>query len=343
MPLDCRRFRIAHIYYYHEIIEVTTFRALHDFDDEALAERSETGMILQDNVYGTFEEDILRRDFTVNAFYYDIADFSVIDGVQGLPDLQARVLRMIGSPEVRFQEDPIRILRALRFKAQLNFSLEASLAAAIQTCLPMLQEIPAARIYHELAKIFLKGHGEGCFDTLREYGAMAALFPSLIPFFDNEPVLVFIKKVLRNCDRRVAEGKPVTPAFLFAALYWCVFQERLRKHSTVNGLILDEVIESVLRDMALEFSCPRKVALRVREIWLFQTSMQRLKARSVRGLFQRPAFRAAYDFLLLRAECDVALESLSAWWRAYVEGTDEERAEILEQIKKPLKKKKSKA
>jgi len=218
-----RRFRLAHVCFGQEIIEVATFRAAAPKSGGDWALEATTGRVLRDNVYGTIEEDAWRRDFTVNALYYDIADFSVVDYVGGMEDLRRGVLRLIGDPEVRYREDPVRMLRAVRFMTKLGFVLDPACEAPLPRLAPLLEDVPPARLYDEVLKLFLAGYGVQVFESLRHYGLFRSLFPLTDQALAREPdgfPLIFLAKALENTDRRLQEGKAVAPYFLFAALLW---------------------------------------------------------------------------------------------------------------------------
>ncbi|MGH8399580.1 MAG: polynucleotide adenylyltransferase PcnB, partial [Gammaproteobacteria bacterium] len=229
-----RRFRLAHVRFGGDIVEVATFRATHqDETDEDQPRRdlalNESGRILRDNAFGTLEQDAFRRDFSVNALYYDIRDFSIVDYVGGLADLRAGQLRLIGDPDKRYREDPVRMLRAARFAAKLGFRIHADTERPITGLAPLLADIPPARLFEEILKLFLYGFGLQAFETLRHYGLFAQLFPhtdAVLDFEEQGFPHVFIAKALASTDARVAEGRPVTPAFLFAALLWEPVRQR---------------------------------------------------------------------------------------------------------------------
>ncbi|HCW88518.1 MAG TPA: polynucleotide adenylyltransferase PcnB, partial [Marinobacter sp.] len=228
-----RRFRIVHVLFGREVIEVTTFRgnAADSDDDEEDDDRrtSEHGLLLRDNVYGTLEEDALRRDFTVNALYYCIRDFTVIDFANGLEDLRNRQIRLIGDPETRYREDPVRMLRAVRFAARLGFTIEPETEAPIRELAPLLTHIPPARLFDEVLKLFSAGYGEVTYDLLREYNLLAPLFPETVRAINQGEPDLLIRKALQNTDKRVAQGKSVSPHFMFAAMLWPALQAEWRR------------------------------------------------------------------------------------------------------------------
>src|SRR5690554_6525789 len=230
-----RRFRLAHVVFGREIIEVATFRGHHDSADSddsiKVGKQDAEGMLLRDNVYGSIEEDAQRRDFTINALYYNVTRGTIHDYVNGVQDIRNQRVRLIGNPVQRYQEDPVRMLRAVRFAAKLDFEIEPHTAAPIAELAELLYDIPAARLFDEVLKLFLGGQGERTFDLLLEYDLFAPLFPDTDEAIDEQPeyTLKLIRQALRNTDQRINEGRPVTPAFLFAALLWPALPQRTRE------------------------------------------------------------------------------------------------------------------
>lgn len=325
-----RRFRLAHVHFGQDIIEVATFRALQS--EAAHSERVlENGRILRDNVYGTIEEDAFRRDFTVNALYYNIKDFSVVDFVGGMADHQAGLLRLIGAPEQRYREDPVRMLRAIRFAVKLGFVIDAESAEPIPRLAGLLREIPSARLFDEVMKLMLSGYAVQIFEQLRHFGVFAVLFPDTERCLAREPdgfPLTFLAKSLESTDSRIAENKPVTPYFLFAALLWEPVQARARKliAGGMNSLLAyqeagNEVITRQIRLMAL----PKSVSLPMREVWSLQPRFELTQGGRPFRLLGHPRFRAAYDFLVLRAETSEASPALADWWTRFQTATEAEQ------------------
>ncbi len=304
-----RRFVIAHVRYGDEIIEVTTFRGKGDaldIDREVEAD----GRILRDNVFGTMEEDALRRDFTVNALYYNIDDFSVVDYVGGLDDLATRQLRLIGDPETRYREDPVRMLRAARFAGKLGFSIEPATEAPIERLAGLLDGIPPARLFDDLLKLFLYGHAERSFDQLLRLKLFAHLFPQVELTESN---LALIRAALKSTDERVAIGKPVTPAFVFAAILWSVYRQRLGTDTDDSSI--DAAADNVFLRASKRVAIPRRFSVVARDIWWMQQRMIVRSAARARRVMRHPKFRAGFDFLLLRAELNPALRPLAALWQ----------------------------
>ncbi len=328
-----RRFRLAHIHFGREIIEVATFRAGHD--EEGDAQTSDSGMLMRDNVYGTLEDDAWRRDFTVNALYYDIRDFSVVDYTGGVPDLKEGVLRMIGDPQKRFREDPVRMLRAVRFAAKLGFRIEPECEAAIRELGYLLEEVSNARLFDETLKMFLAGSAVQSYELLRHYDLFQHLYPDTDDCLAEEEEHfphTLILHALENTDRRVDQGQPVTPAFLYAALLWePVRQEYL--HLCDEGVpplqAMQQAGDAVISRQVEWVLVPKRFSLQSREIWEWQERLKRNNGRRALSLVAQPRFRAAYDFLLLRAQCGEAPQELADWWTDFQKSDDAQRNSML--------------
>jgi len=313
-----RRFRLAHVVFGREIVEVATFRG--SSDDGSGDRHLVDGRLVRDNVYGTIDEDAVRRDFTVNALYYDIADFSVLDAVGGMDDLQHRVLRLIGEPEQRYREDPVRMLRAVRLAAKLGFSIEAATAEPFARLGALLGEAPPARLFDESLKMFLAGHGLVSFRALERYGLLDQVFPATARALRSSNAASFralIEQTLANTDARVRADKPVTPAFLFAALWWepvrALAQAAIDKGEDASAA-WSHAAARVIGEQAQRVAVPRRFTIAVEEIWAMQPRFaQRTKKRAFR-LLEHPRFRAAYDFLVLRAGESDELAELAQWW-----------------------------
>jgi len=325
-----RRFKLVHVRFGREIIEVATFRSEHEAG-EGQENHSSDGMILRDNVYGTLEEDAWRRDFTVNSLYYNIRDFSVVDYTSGLDDLKAGVLRVIGDAEQRYIEDPVRMLRAIRFAAKLGFHLHPGSEQPLAELGERLESVPPARLFDEILKLFLSGSAVATYELLRHYDLFQYLFPmtdaSLTEEEDHFPHTMILRG-LENTDARIAEGKPVTPAFLFAVLLWEPVHNRAKR---LQGEGLTEIQalqlagEEVVALQALHIAIPKRFSLQTREIWSFQARLKRRNGKRAARLMEMSRFRAGYDFLLLRIEAgEEDLRSLGDWWTEF-QGSDEER------------------
>ncbi|MFV8819589.1 polynucleotide adenylyltransferase PcnB [Haliea sp. E17] len=323
-----RRFRIVHVRFGREIIEVTTFRGHHDNGDDRGSEhsgkharQSEKGLLLRDNVFGTLEEDAVRRDLTVNALYYDAGSFEVLDHVDGLPDLEQRLIHIIGDPAQRYREDPVRMLRVLRFAAKLDFDIERGTAAAIPACAPLLREIPSARLFDEFLKLFLSGYATATLEQLLRHDLLQYLFPEADAILQRDPAaLALVRAAMRNTDQRIAEDKPVTPAFLFAALLWPVTRDlaqRLEAAGEPPVPALHSAAQQVIADAVQHVAIPRRFSQPMREIWEFQLRLVRKKGKKAMELAGHRRFRAAYDFLLLREQAGEDTGGLGAWWTEF--------------------------
>lgn len=347
-----RRFRLAHVFFGRETIEVATFRATSapsqgddplpetdpedgeapELDDEAAARAFDaSGRILRDNVYGTIDEDVWRRDFTCNALYYNIADFSVWDYMGGVADIGARRLRLIGDPETRYREDPVRLLRAARFEAKLGFHIDPDSARPIAALRELLSAVPPARLFDETLKLFLTGHGARSFEVLRRRGLLTALMPSVDSYFVSHPgslVEQLLLKGLRNTDGRVIDDKPVTPTFLFALLLYGPIAAHIeatppeRWHELAT--ILDACDQAV-REAQTHIAIPKRFALGVREMFALQPRLEHPRGRRALRVLEHPRFRAGYDLLLLRAEFGLAPPEMATWWTRLQEVPPEER------------------
>ena len=329
-----RRFKIIHLRFGREIIEVTTFRAPHDSEnkiDDNLPRRriqnqesahSTAGMILRDNVYGNIDEDALRRDFTINALYYTINKFRILDFSTGLDDLESKQIRMIGDPAERYKEDPVRMLRAIRFAAKLGFTIEEKTEKPINELAHLLESISTARLFDETIKLMTGGDAEKTFELLRRYRPGVYLFAPTFRALDklSGPPCKLVELALRNTDRRLAEGKSVTPAFLFAALLWPVLQLRLEAHRSGEGnqhKLFQQAAQEVLMEQIQYTAVPKRFTIAAKEIWELQSRLMRDNKRSIEGSFSHPRFRAAYDFLLLREEAGEDLGGRGEWWTKF--------------------------
>ena len=320
-----RRFRLAHVVFGREIIEVATFRANVD-DGSGDRQLHEGGRLLRDNVYGSIEDDAIRRDFTANALYYTIEDFSVRDYVGGFEDVSNRVLRMIGDPEARYREDPVRMLRAARFAAKLDFTIEPATAEPIARLAPLLRESAPARLFEEFLKLFLAGHAVASFEQIERHGLVAAVLPeTALALAGNRSGALrrMLIAGLANTDARVARDEPVSPAFLFALLLWPAYCRALATlqaqgvHATeAQRRAADRVTVHQLATIAL----PRRFSLPMQEIWLLQTRLQQAPRKRVSRLVAHPRFRAALDFLDVRlAASSEHAEDVVFWRDAWTE------------------------
>ncbi|MGL4723934.1 MAG: polynucleotide adenylyltransferase PcnB [Scandinavium sp.] len=320
-----RRFRLAHVMFGPEIIEVATFRGHHDGspDDRATSQRGQNGMLLRDNIFGNIEEDAQRRDFTINSLYYSVADFTVRDYVGGMRDLDDGVIRLIGNPETRYREDPVRMLRAVRFAAKLNMNISPDTAEPIPRLATLINDVPPARLFEESLKLLQAGYGFETYKLLREYSLFQPLFPTITRYFTengDSPMERILSQVLRNTDNRIHNDMRVNPAFLFAAMFWYPLLETAQRIAQESGLAyydafalaMNDVLDEACRSLAI----PKRITTLVRDIWQLQLRMSRRQGKRAWKLMEHPKFRAAYDLLALRAEAEGnrELQSLAQWW-----------------------------
>jgi poly(A) polymerase len=396
-----RRFRLAHVFFGREIIEVATFRAMSapvddlpietavpDLDDDESAEdliaeledddlddtdeatvlaeagshrtgihghtpiverdrsrhagagngdddedrvTDEHGRILRDNAYGSIDDDVWRRDFTANALYYNIADFSIWDYAGGVEDIKARRLKLIGDPVTRYREDPVRMLRAARFEAKLGFTLDGETGTAIASLRELLASVPPARLFDETLKLFLTGHGAMSLVVLQRHGLLGELLPTVSRYLDKHPdgaVARLVRQGLANTDQRVAAGKPVTPTFLFALLLYGPFAEIIEKQPQEKwhdiGTIVDAV-DRAARQAQGRISIPKRFTLGVREMFAAQPRLEQPRGRRALRMLEQPRFRAGFDLLLLRAEIGLASKEIADWWTQVQEASQSDR------------------
>jgi poly(A) polymerase len=288
-------------------------------------------MILRDNVFGSIEEDVMRRDFTVNALYYTVRNFEVHDYVDGLADIDLRCLRMIGDPEQRYKEDPVRILRALRLAAKLNFKLAPETEAPLRHCAELLDSIPAARLFDEFMKLFFAGQSERTYELLQEYGVFSTLFPQTGRALRDDSSGRYdqlLRKACSSTDARINEDKSVTPAFLLAVLLWPAVEERY-KTLVAGGMsplqANHDAGQDVLMEQLQQISIPKRFSMPMREIWDLQVRLLNRKGRRAEALLSHKRFRAAYDFLMLREAVGEDLEGLGARWTEFQQANPEQQ------------------
>ena len=315
-----RRFRLAHVRFGREVVEVATFRAAPSADRE--------GRILRDNRYGSLEQDAWRRDFSINCLYYSIRDFSVADFTGGMDDLKTGTLRLVGDPEVRYREDPVRVLRAVRFAAKLGFRIHPASEAPISRLGVYLNDVPAARLYEEVLKLFHSGYAVQCYELLRHYGIFGHLFPETEVCLRQEDAVfprTFVATGLSNTDTRIAENKPVTPAFLFAVILWGPMVQRVRRYQrqgrTESEAYQQAGAETLMRQSG-RVALPRRFATVTQEIWTMQRQLFQRRGKQPLKLIHSPRFRAAYDFLVLRAETGEDVTEPAEWWTHFQEADE---------------------
>ena len=328
-----RRFQIVHVTFYGahkpEIIEVSTFRAMVNDEGEHM---TESGRILRDNIWGSHSEDAARRDFTINALYYNPSNSVVLDYHGGMYDMKERLIRMIGDPEKRFREDPIRMLRAVRFAAKTGFTIEAKTLAPIQELAPLIHDVPSARLFDEILKLLMSGHAWASLEALRDVGLGQGLLPMIDAIFEQDKLSHFAKIALARTDERVQQGKPISPGFLFATLLWhevdLGWQNELH---TGKPLIpaLHAAIDSVLANQRETFAIQRRFETDMREIWSLQPRFEKRNGKMPYRLLESPRFRAGYDFLCLRCMADELPSALSQWWEDFQLADLPEREKLL--------------
>jgi poly(A) polymerase len=323
-----RRFKLVHVRFGRDVIEVATFRA----PPEASNHVDEQGRIMQDNVYGTLEQDAWRRDFTVNALYYNIRDFSIVDYTGGIEDLNAGLIRLIGDVETRYREDPVRMLRALRFVAKLGLKLDDDTEAGIFNHAGLLADIPPARLFDETLKLYLSGNAAVTHELLCHYGLFDEMYPQTAALLHQEKdgyPRTLLMKALENTDRRIDANKPVTPAFLFAALLWEPVRQRAQLLMD-NGMpeipAMQRASSEVIGDQIQRVSLPKRFSLVTRDIWNMQPRLTKRQGKRAFKSLLHPKFRAAYDFLALRSQAGEPLEELVDWWTRFqdVSATDQQ-------------------
>lgn len=327
-----RRFRLVHVVYGRDIIEVATFRAAHNKGDGG--EIGESGRIVRDNVFGSIEEDALRRDFSVNALYYNIADHSIVDYTGGLEDIDGKVFRLIGDPVTRCEEDPVRVLRAVRLASKLEFDIDEKTLSAMSKTAHLLADVPPARMFEEVLKLFQGGYAQRSFHAVREHELLVYLFPLLhkrLQANESAELMSMLNAALKNTDKRVAQNKPITPAYLLAFMLWPDVEERARKAIADGAHIGDALHGAADEVMAIQLkaiSIPKRFSGPMREIWLLQPRLEQWRGNRSLKLLENRRFRAAYDFLCLRAKTEPLLTPVARWWTELQELDEEAQAEF---------------
>jgi poly(A) polymerase len=344
-----RRFRLAHVHFGRQIIEVATYRANHDLSQSGV--QDESGRIVRDNVFGGLADDVWRRDFTANALYYDISNFSVIDFVGGYKDIKRQRLCLIGDVETRYREDPVRMLRALRFSAKLGFEIEEKSKTPIYSLGHLLADIPAARLYEEVLKLFHSGHAVRSFELLLEFDVLKYLFPEAAKSIEqDEAVKQMLIIAMKNTDDRIQKDMRVTPAFLFAALLWHPVNSKvheLMEKGMPYSVAIQKVATRVLSQQASSVSIPKRFTSMMRDIWGLQTRFHYRAGKRAMAVLEHEKFRAGYDFLCIRVKAgevsaDQDLKRDCEWWTDIQKQTAEQQKNALfSQARKPGKKKRS--
>jgi poly(A) polymerase len=325
-----RRFQIVHVMFGQELIEVTTFRG----SSSEAAPKDEHGRVLRDNVFGEQHEDAERRDFTVNAMYYDPATQTVLDYHDGMADIRAKTLRIIGVPEARFREDPVRLLRVVRFAAKLNFTIAPETRAPIAVMAPLINNVPAARVFDEMLKLLLSGHAMACLEQLRKEGLHHGLLPLLDVVMEQPLGEKFVRLALSNTDERIRQGKPVSPGFLFAALLWHQVLEKWNAYRAAGEypipalhLAADDVLDVQADKLALQ----RRITSDMRDIWAMQPRFERRVGKTPYKMLEHQRLRAGFDFLKLRCESGELDMEIGEWWNSFMSADGPGREALLAQ------------
>ncbi|MES2536599.1 MAG: polynucleotide adenylyltransferase PcnB [Pseudomonadota bacterium] len=325
-----KRFQIVHVMFGQDLLEVTTFRGT----SQDSAPKDEHGRVLRDNTFGEQHEDAVRRDFTINAMYYDPATQTVFDYHGGIADIRSKTLRMIGVPEARYREDPVRLLRVVRFAAKLQFTIDPATRGPISVMAPLINNVPAARVFDEMLKLLMSGHALACLQQLRKEGLHHGLLPLLDVVMEQPLGEKFVTLALASTDERIQQGKPVSPGFLFASLLWHQVVEKWSAYQAAGEypipalhLAADDVLDAQTDKLALQ----RKIASDMRDIWAMQPRFERRTGKSPYKLLEHPRLRAGYDFLLLRCESGEIDAELGEWWTAFMNADGGEREALLAQ------------
>lgn len=346
-----RRFKLAHILYHREIIEVATFRG-HDSVD-ASQQTNDRGMLIRDNVYGTLEEDAWRRDFTINSLYYNLTDGSIVDFTGGVKDVELKIIRMIGDPSTRYQEDPVRMLRAVRFSAKLHFEIAPETAAPMFESNVLITHISGSRLFDEMTKLYQCGEAESVQRLLVKYGLFQLLFPQTANLLDSSyPVNALLINALESTDTRVRDNKPITPAFIFAIILWfplIALKEKFKQEGMDPLPALEKAMSQVITEQNKLVTIPKRFTQVMREIWLMQFRLPKRSGHRAHLLLEHPRFRAAYDFLALRALAGDESMELAQWWTTFQDADAATQTEMITQLetvdpapKKPRRRRKPK-
>lgn len=343
-----RRFRLAHIVFGREIIEVATFRGHHESAPEKeksckkTSKQSEDGMLLRDNIYGTIDEDAERRDFTINALYYSTKDFKVYDFANGVQDVNDKVIRLIGDPETRYREDPVRMLRAIRFATKLDMHMSEETKAPIEELAPLMANIPAARLFEEFLKMFISGKAVANYEQLRHYNLFCYFFPAVDQALNSKNyqyLSAFINLAMKNTDDRINNEQRVTPAFLFAAMLWYPLQKHIQQLNDAGQLAPQDAFFAALTEIMPEqqrsIAIPKRFQGVMKDIWILQDKLARREGKRAFKTFEHPKFRAGYDFLLLRAEIEQSetLIEQAKWWTDFQDVSTDAQAQMVKNVK----------
>ena len=327
-----RRFRIVHVLCGRDLVEVTTFRGPADVADASHQVEDEHGRLLRDNVWGDQAQDATRRDFTINALFYDPSREEVWDYHGGVADLKSKRLRVIGDPAQRYREDPVRMLRAARFAASCGLEMDAATRKPVKSLAPLLANVPAARLFDEMLKLLLCGHAAECVKRLRKEGLHHGLLPMLDVILEQPMGERFVMLALKNTDTRIRTGKTISPAFLFAALLWhevLAEWKKIQARGVSPVPALHEAMDDVLNQQTEQLAIPRRYSSDMKELWVMQPRFEQRAGQRPYRLLEQPRFRAAYDFLLLRCESGEVEKSLGDWWTSFQDADADARAAML--------------
>ncbi|MCI2284884.1 polynucleotide adenylyltransferase PcnB [Colwellia sp. MSW7] len=353
-----RRFRLAHIVFGREIIEVATFRGHHNSANDKdknctkTSKQSEDGMLLRDNIYGSIDEDAERRDFTINALYYSSKDFKIFDFANGVQDVKDKIIRLIGDPETRYREDPVRMLRAIRFATKLDMEIAVETRKPIKELSPLMANIPAARMFEEFLKMFISGKALANYHQLREYNLFSYFFPAVdqkLPKLnapdkdesnDGDLLERFIIQAMKNTDKRINNEQRVTPAFLFAAMLWYPLQHYIKQINLHNQMSPQDAFFAALSEIMPEqqrsIAIPKRFQSVMKDIWILQEKLARREGKKAFKTFEHPKFRAGYDFLLLRAQIETdntQLAELAKWWTDFQDISFDAQQQMVKSVK----------
>ena len=325
-----RRFQIVHVLLGQDLIEVTTFRSA----STKQALKDETGRLLRDNHFGSQAEDASRRDFTINAMYYNPANQMLLDYHGGMGDLRKKTLRIIGDPEQRYREDPVRMLRIVRFAAKLGFSIDAATRAPIASLAPLINNVPSARLFDEMLKLLMSGHAMSCLKELRARGLHKGLLPLLDVVLEQPQAAHFIEIALHKTDLRIRDDKRISPGFLFAALLWTQVEERWAQYRANGEYPIPALVTAasdILDAQTEKLAIQRRIASDMKDIWLMQPRLERRTGKSPYRLLESDRFRAAYDFLLIRCESGELDPEIGQWWTRFIDASGEDRQRMIEE------------
>ncbi len=334
-----KRFQLAHILFRRDIIEVATFRGSEDKHKHH--KKNEKGMVIRDNVYGQLTDDVWRRDLSINALYYDVKTSSILDFAGGVNDINDKVIRIIGEPKERFLEDPVRMLRAVRFAAKLEFTIEEKTLDAIKEQAPLISEVSSSRLFDEITKLYHCGHANMAQKLLYDTELFSFLFPlTQAESEHDDAVKKLIKETLNSTDLRIKNDRPVTPAFLFAAFLWhplLSHQQHYREKGMTPLGALEKAMKVLMSKQQQQINIPKRFIQSMREIWMLQFQFTKRYGKRPLRLLNHPRFRAAYDFLLIRALSGDEDPSLAEWWTDFQSADEEERQSLIQSLKRKNK------